>query len=163
MTRDKTKKENFFQQHSWKMLLIISGIIGLFGIGDMIQGMSADPAIANSVTGVPWEELQRSNPKMANLIDLQVRSGGAQLLTLSILSIIIWLTGYRQGAQWAWYGFWVYPLFMALVFMIFLTADRQPDFPPPTPLLSAPVFWIICVLVLLLSYRKFFPLTSKKD
>lgn len=163
MTRVEAKKENFFQQHGWKMLLIISGIIGLFGIGDMIQGMSADPAIANSMTGVPWEELQRSSPEIANLIDLQVRSGGAQLLTLSILSIIICLTGYRRGERWAWYAFWSYPLYMVLAFTIFLTADRQADFPQPPPLLSAPVFFIICVLVLLLSYRRFFPLTSEKD
>lgn len=162
MARIDAKSESFFQSHSWKVLLIISVTLGLFGIGDIIQGMSADPAIANSITGVPWEELQRSNPKMVNLIDLQVRSGGAQLLTLSILSIIICLTGYRRGEQWAWYAFWAYPLLMVLVFITFLTADRQADFPPPPPLLSAPVFFVICVLVLLLSYRKFFPLTSKE-
>jgi hypothetical protein len=162
MTQGEAKKENYFQQHSWKVLLIISGILGLFGIGDMIQGMSADPAIANSMTGVPWEELQKSSPKIANLIDLQVRSGGAQLLTLSILSIIICLTGYRRGERWAWYAFCSYPLYMVLAFIIFLTADRQADFPPPPPMLSAPVFFVICVLVLLLSYRRFSPLTAKK-
>ncbi len=162
MVQIEAQPENFFQIHSWKVLLIISVILGLFGIGDFIQGMSADPTVANSITGVPWEELQRSNPKMASLIDVQVRSGGAQLLTLSILSIIICLTGYRRGEPWAWYAFWVYPLFMVLVFITFLTADRHADFPPPPPLLSAPVFFLICVLVLLLSYRKFFPLERTK-
>lgn len=157
MTNIAAKTENFFERHSWKVLLVMSIIVGLFGIGDIVQGMSADPAIANSITGVAWTELQVSSPKTANLIDLQVRSGGVQLITLSILSIAICLTGYRRGEQWAWYTVWAWPLFMVLAFITFLTAGRQPDFPPPPPLLSAPVFFLISVLALLLPYRKFFP------
>lgn len=160
MTSVEAKTETFFEHHSWKVFLVISVILGLFGIGDIMQGMSADPAIANSITGIVWEELQRSSPEIANLIDLQVRSGGAQLVTLSLLSIAICLTGYRRGEQWSWYAFWAYPLFMVLAFFIFVTADRQPDFPPPPPMISAPVFFIVSVLVLLLSYRKFFPQKS---
>lgn len=159
MTSVETKTKTFFEHHSWKVFLVISVILGLFGIGDIIQGMNADPAIANSMIGMAWEEVQASSHEMANLIDLQVRSGGSQLLVMAILSIAISLTGYRCGQQWAWYAFWAYPLFMALNFFIFVTADRQSDFPPPPPMISAPVFFIIAVLVLLLSYRKFFPRT----
>lgn len=152
--------ETFFERHSWKVFLLISIIVGLFGIGDIIQGMSADPAIATSITGVAWEELQISSPKIANLIDLQVRSGGGQLVMLSILSTAICLAGYRRGEQWAWYTFWAWPLWTVLAFITALTADRQPDFPPPPPLLSAPVFFVVSVLALLLPYRKFFPKQS---
>jgi hypothetical protein len=159
MTSVKATMETFFDHHSWKVFLVISVILGLFGIGDIIQGMNADPAIANSMIGIAWEEVQASNHEMANLIDLQVRSGGSQLLVMAVLSIAISLTEYRRGQQWAWYAFWVYPLFMALNFFIFMTADRQSDFLPPPPMISAPVFFIIFVLVLLLSYRKFFPRT----
>lgn len=159
MTSVEAKTETFFEHHSWKVFLVISVILGLFGVGDIIQGMNADPAIANSMIGIAWEEVQASSHEMANLIDLQVRSGGSQLLVMAILSITISLTGYRRGQQWAWYAFWAYPLFMALNFFIFVIADRDPDFPPPPPMISAPVFFIISVLVLLLSYRKFFPRT----
>lgn len=149
--------ETFIERHSWKFLLFVSVCLGLFGIGDILQGMNADPAIAESLSGIRWQDLQVTYPKIANLIDAQVRSGGAQLVTLSILSIAACLYGYRRGERWSWYAFWAYPLFTLLAFVIFLTADRQPEFPPPPPMISAPVFFIITVLVLLLSYRKFFP------
>ena len=42
-------------------------------------------------------------------------------------------------------------------FVLFFVADRHPDFPPPPPMLSAPIFFITTFLVLLLSYRQFFP------
>jgi len=160
MTHIEAKTENFIERHSWKVFLLISIILGLFGMGDILQGMSADPAIANSITGVAWEELQVSSPKIANLIDLQVRSGGSQLVMLSILSIAICLAGYRRGERWAWYTLWVFPIWTALAFVTFLTAERQPDFPPPPPMLSAPVFFVVSVLALLLPIRKFFPKQS---
>jgi hypothetical protein len=157
MTPIDAKTETFFERHSWKVLFVISVLVGLFGIGDIVQGMSADPAIANSITGIPWEELRVSSPKIASLIDLQVRSGGSQLVALSLLSIAICLTGYRRGERWAWYALWAWPLFTVLALITFLTANRQPDFPPPPPLLSAPVFLVVSVLALLLPYRRFQP------
>jgi hypothetical protein len=160
MTPIEAKTETFFERHSWKVFLLISIIIGLFGIGDIMQGMSADPAIANSITGVVWGELQTTSPKPANLIDLQARSGGALLVTLSILSTAICLFGFRRGEQWAWYAFWAWPLWMAMAFIMLLSADRQPDFPPPPPMLSAPIFFVVSVLALFLPYRKFFPKQS---
>ncbi len=153
----KAKKETFFERHSWKVLLVISIIFALFSIGDILQGMSADPAIANSITGVTWEELQISSPAVASLIDLQVRSGGVQLFILASLSILVCLSGYRRGARWAWYALWMWPLLMACIFLMFVTAERHLNFLPPPPMISAPFFFIISVVALLLPYRKFFP------
>lgn len=160
MTKAEIRTETFFERHSWKALMVISIIFGLFGLGDLIQGMNADTAIAESITGVAWEETRSSNPEVAHLIDMQVRAGGAQLLFIAALSIVVCLAGYRQGQRWAWYTFWVFPLWMVLIFLIFVTANRQPDVPPPPPMLSAPIFFVIAVLALLLSYRKFFPKTQ---
>jgi hypothetical protein len=157
MTPVDAKTETFTERHSWKVLLGTNIIFALFGLGDIIQGMNADPAIANSLTGVAWEEIRRSNPALANLIDLQVRSGGAQLFTLASLSVLVCVLGYRRGARWSWYAMWLWPLLMVFIFLVFVTADRQPDIPPPPPMISAPVFFIIFVLGLLLPYRKFFP------
>ena len=47
MTHSETKADNLFERHSWKALLVIGIIIGLFGLGDIIQGMDADPAIGH--------------------------------------------------------------------------------------------------------------------
>lgn len=129
MTPVEAKTEPFFERRSWKVLFGISTIFALFGVGDMLQGMNADPAIANSITGVSWEELKRANQAAANLIDWQVRSGGVQLFIMAILSMVICVNGYRRGKRWAWYSFWAWTLLMIFIFLTFLTADRQPDFP----------------------------------
>jgi hypothetical protein len=157
MTTLEQKSEDFFVRHSWKVLLAVSIIFGLFGIGDIFLGMNADPAIAESLTGVEWEALQASSPEIAHLIDMQVRSGGIHLLVLSILTIVVCLVGFRRGQGWAWYTLWALPLWTALVFVVTLTAERQPDFPPPPPMLSAPIFFVVTVLALVITYRKFFP------
>lgn len=157
MTSDSQHKEAFFERHSWKVFILVGTIFGLFGIGDVIQGMSADPAIAESITGVAWENLQASSPRIANLIDLCGRSLGMGIIIVSVLSIAITLTAFRRGERWAWYALWIWPLWMASIFILFFIADRQPDFPPPPPMLSAPVFFIVTFLGLILTYRKFFP------
>lgn len=154
------EKETFAERHSWKILFGADIIFVLFGIGDIIQGMSADPAIANSITGIGWEELKISSPPIASLIDLQVRTGGAQLVILAALSILICVRGYRRWERWAWYAQWMWPLLMVFIFLAFVKADRHPDFPPPPPMISAPIFFVIFVLALVLPYRKFFPKQS---
>jgi len=160
MAKQQIESAGFFNKHGWKILIGISIIFGLFGLGDLIQGMNADTAIAESILGIPWEEARESHPEAADLIDLQVRAGGAQLLLVSVLSIVVCLVGYRRGERWAWYTFWIFPAWMISIFMLFFTADRQPHMPAPPPMLSAPIFLAIAVLVLLLSYRKFFPKQS---
>jgi hypothetical protein len=157
MTSDNQGKETWIKRHGWKVMIAVSIIFGLFGIGDVLQGMNADPAIAESITGVEWEELQASSPRIANLIDLSVRSTGASIIFLSILSISITLTAFKEGKRWAWYALWIWPIWNLSIFILFFMADRHPDFPPPPPMLSAPIFFITTFLVLLLSYRQFFP------
>lgn len=157
MTAETQKKERFLERHSWKWFIVIAVIFGLFGIGDVILGMDADPAIAEGVTGVAWKELQVSNPRIASLIDLYVRPVGMYLVILSITTVTITLVGFRQGDRWAWYVLWIWPLAMASTFLMFFTVEMPPGFPAPPPMLSAPVFLVLSVLALLLPYRKFFP------
>ena len=157
MASDNPKKDPFFEKHGWKFLLFVSIIFLLFGIGDIIRGMDADPAIAESVTGVAWEELQASSPTIANTIDLGTRSSGMSIFFLSILSIAIVLFAYRQGERWAWVVLWIWPLWMAAIFLVFFTAQSQPGFPAPPPMLSAIPFFLITIVPLVLGRRKFFP------
>jgi hypothetical protein len=149
--------QTFLERHGWKILLVITLIFGLFGIGDMLQGMDADPAIAEGISGMDWEDIQASDPELANLIDQQARAGGAHLLIVSILGTVIILKGYRHGEAWAWYTLWALPLWTVLVFIMFLLVDRPSGAPTPPPMISAPIFFALLVLTLLFSYRKFFP------
>ena len=157
MTRDSEVKEPFFERHGWKILIVVSAIFLLFGIGDVIRGMDADPAIAESITGVEWEALQASDPNVANMIDLGVRTSGSSIFFLSILSIAVIFFAFRPGQRWAWVVLWIWPAWMALIFLATFTADRQPGFPAPPPMLSAPFFFAVTLLTLALTRRKFFP------
>lgn len=157
MTSTDRRNEPFVQRNAWTVFMVIAVIVVLFGIGDVIRGMDADPAIAESIAGLSWEDLQNRSPRTANLIDLMVRSQGFTLIILSILSIAITVYAFRPGERWAWYALWIWPIWSAAVFLLFFTADRQPGFASPPPMLSAPVFFGITVLTLLLSYRRFFP------
>ncbi len=157
MTSESKTEGTLFERKSWIVFIVVSAIFLLFGIGDVIRGMDADPAIAESFIGTRWEELKAADPGVANLIDQQVRSGGAQLVVLSLLSIVITLKGFRQGKQWGWYALWIWPVWMATIFVMLFLAPRQPDVPPPPPMLSAPVFFVLTFLAQVLSYRRFFP------
>lgn len=159
MTSADPRKEPFVRRNAWILFLIVAGIFTLFGIGDVIRGVDADPAIAESITGVDWEDLQKTSPSIANLIDLMARAQGLSITVLSILSIAIIVNAFRRGDRWAWYALWVWPIWNLAIFLSFFTADRQPGYAAPPPMLSAPVFFSITFLALVLSYRKFFPRT----
>jgi hypothetical protein len=151
------KTKRIFERAGWIALTVVGAIFGLFGLSDVILGMDADPAIAESIAGVAWEDLQASSPRIANLIDMYVRSLGAGLLVVSILSLTITLTAFRRGERWAWYALWVWPLWNVAIFGLSFTAQRHPDFPPPPPMVSAPVFFTVTTLALILSCGRFFP------
>ena len=157
MTTDSGTVEPFFQHHGWTVFAFLSVVFMGFGIGDMILGMDADPAIGESITGIPWEELRALSPEIANLVDMQVRALGAAIFFLSILSLSITINAFRRGQRWAWYTLWIWPLWNAAIFLVFLLAERQPAFPPPPPMLSAPILFVIALAGLALTYRKFFP------
>jgi hypothetical protein len=151
------KRNRVLERSAWIALIVVGVIFGLFGLSDVILGMDADPAIAESITGVPWEDLQASDPQVANLIDMYVRSLGVGLLVVSILSLAITFTAFRRGERWAWYALWVWPLWNVAIFFLSFTAERHPDFAPPPPMVSSPVFFAVTLLALILSYHKFFP------
>lgn len=157
MTQVGSHREPFMHRNAWIVFIVVAVVFVIFGIGDVIRGTDADPAIAESIAGEPWEEVQSTSPKLANLIDLMVRSQGFTIAILSILSIAITLYAFRPGERWAWYALWIWPIWNVAIFLSFFTADRQSDFAAPPPMLSAPVFFTITFLALVLSYRRFFP------
>jgi hypothetical protein len=152
-----TSSESFFQRNAWVVLAILSVIFLLFGIGDLLSGQDADPAIVESLTGVDWEELQAASPAPAYAIDLGVRAGGQQLIVIGLLSLAVILKAFRPGQRWAWWVMWIWPVWMAGIFLLMFTADRQPGWPAPPPLISSVVLFVLAVLALLFSYRRFFP------
>ena len=98
-----SKTEMFFERHAWKVLLGVSLVIGIFGVGDMLGGtadlQNGETVMMHSLTGTSWNELQAASPNAANLIDMKFRTDGASLTTIALLSIAVCLTGFRQGSR----------------------------------------------------------------
>src|SRR6266540_3735281 len=99
------RRERFFERHAWKVFLALSVIVALFGLGDLFSGgstyQSGEVVLFTSITGTTWDELRAGSPRIANMIDQQVRSGGAGLLVVGLLSGAICFNALRSGAPWA--------------------------------------------------------------
>lgn len=145
----------FWVRHGWKFLLGLVVVIGLFGVGDLLRGLDADPAIPEGVAGLSPDEIRETNPSLARLVDLQVRAGGLQLLVISVLWTLIILVPYRGGERWSWYAMWTFPAWSLTVAVSFLFVELQTDVPPPPPAVSGWVFFGLTVLLLMGSRRGF--------
>jgi hypothetical protein len=146
--------QGFWVRHGWKFLLGLVAVIGLFGIGDVIRGLDADPAIPEGVAGLSPDQIRAASPPLASLIDLQVRAGGIQLIVISALWTVILLNPYRNGQRWAWYTMWTFPAWSLAVAVSFLFVDLQPGAPPP-PAVSGWIFFALTALLLFVTRRGF--------
>lgn len=155
-------RKGFWKRHSWKFLLALTIVIGLFGIGDVFRGLDADPAIPLAVSGLSVDEIRAASAPLARLIDLQVRAGGMHLIVMSLLWGVVLLVPFRRGELWAWYTMWTLPLWSLMVAVSFLFVDLQADVPPPPPAISGWVFFALAAALLWASTGAF-PRTPEGD
>jgi len=131
----------FWHRNAWRVLAALAAIVLLFGVGDIVRGLDADPAIPEGVTGMTIEEIRSSSPLLASLLDLQVRFGGIHLLILGSLWLaLIWIP-LRRGERWAWYATWSLPLWGLAVSVSFLFVELPSGGPIPPPAISGWVFF----------------------
>ena len=110
----------------------------------------------HSITSMSWNELLTTSPKVANLIDLKFRTEGASFTAIAFLTLIICLTGFRRGERWAWYTLRVFPLWMAKTVFFFFRVDKEPSYGTPVPIISGSFLFVVTMLMIVLSSRKFF-------
>jgi hypothetical protein len=148
-----------FARRAWVVLLMLSAIVGLFGVSDMVMGtadlQNGETVLMHSLTGASWTELKAGCPGAANLIEWKMATGGATLAGMAIMSMSICLTGFRQGQRWAWYAMWALPIWLALMVLFTLGAVRYSGFGTPIPAISGTLFLVLCSATLGLSYRSF--------
>jgi hypothetical protein len=149
------KSVKFWSRNGWKFLLSLVLVIGLFGIGDVVFGLDADPAIPEGVAGMSPDEIRELSTPLATLVDLQARAGGVHLLMASVLWTAIVVIPYRRRERWAWYTMWTFPAWSLAVAVAFLFVERQPDAPIPPPAVSGWVFFGLTALLLLGARRDF--------
>jgi hypothetical protein len=148
-------RKGFWVRHGWKFLLGLALVIGLFGVGDALIGLDADPAIPEGVTGMSPDEMRESSPDIARLADLQVRAGGIQLMVIATLWTLILVFPFRRGQVWAWWSMWTFPGWALAVAVMFLLVELQPGQPTPPPAISGWIFFGLTALLLLLTKRGF--------
>lgn len=150
------KKDSLAIRAGYFLLVVLSLGIMLFGVGDMISAMSNDVSIAESILGVTWETFQTTNQSAAGLVDTLTRLGANHMIVASILTLAILWFPFRKGERWSWYVMWVWLLWPVLVFGVFFTAERQPGWPVPAPMLSSIAFIALSIVAQLLTRPKFF-------
>lgn len=79
------------------MLLVVSVVSLLIGLGDFVLAGNGELALAERMTGTSWTEMKESDPRVVNLEDLLSRILGSWLIGFSILDIGISVGAYRKG------------------------------------------------------------------
>ena len=143
------------QRNAWKWLLVPTVIIVLFGIGDVIRGPAADPAILEGLTGLTFEELEAESPAGAQVYDALTRAQGLVLVYFGLtLTAIVWFA-FRKWQRWSWFTMWLLPIWSIGVSIFFLLQERAADGPIPPPMVSGFVFFAYAAFWLAVSYRGF--------
>ena len=120
--------------------------MAVFGLADIALASIADPTVTEAVVDLSPAEVQNSQPKLANLIDLLIRLSGLFSFSFSLLFMVISYTGFRKGERWAWYTLLYLPIVYILIPLLFLTVELVPGRPPPQPIVTLPIFAVIALI-----------------
>ena len=121
------------------VLLVIAGVLVIFGIGDIGQGPTADPAITTAISGMVPTEVAAAEPTGYRLYDFAIRMGGLNLVLIGLLMTSIVAVPYRLGLRWAWATMWLLPAWALSVPVLFIVYGPAPGTPIPPPAISGPI------------------------
>ena len=149
------------RERLWWYLVAFSVLIGLFGFGDLLGGITVDPGITIGLSGLTLAELEAESAAGYRLYDFASRTQGLALIVIGVLMTAVLLIPYRTRSRWAWYVMWILPAWSFTVLGLYVLFGVDPSEPPPPPMVSGPLLGGLAVAVLLLERRWFFgPRTS---
>ncbi len=125
-------------KYAWIPLFLVTLVILLIVSGGE-QGPVAEGSVLHAFTSRPLFTDEAPDSI------LKLRLLGTILLGMVVFGLAIILKPFRRGERWAWCVLWYYPVFFVLHIIAFGT------------FVIDGVFALICVLSLLVPYRKFFP------
>ena len=144
-------KEKIYEKYAWIIFFAI-GIMTMVAAVPHALGLNTDPELVKSIVGMTIEDLKVSNPMFFDLYNFYFRSGGLSDFGFAFLLMVISATAYRRGEKWAWYAFWIIPIFFLGFVSLSLTLNSSSSLVPPLM-----VFIVLSLIGLLLPFRKFFP------
>ena len=142
-------------RRGWWVLALIAATLVVFGIGDVLLGVMADPAITRTLSGRSPDAVRAAEPTAFRLYDFASRGAGLNLLLLGILLLAIVAIPYRAAERWAWWLAWFLPAWAAAIPLQFLIFGPATGQPPAPPMISGPIVAVLAVGVLLLDRRRF--------
>src|SRR5712692_3282679 len=141
--------EKFYERNAW-ILLFALGVLSIsFSLLFTILGGSLlDYLEIRGVTGLTWDQVATSSPKLANEINLVARAGyGFSNLLGAVLLTSISMRSFRNGERWAWYSMWIVPIALGSITVTGLSSGAG----------GWPIFFVLFVVALLgvvLPYKK---------
>jgi len=123
----------------------------VFGITDIVAGAAADPAIAESLTGLTLDELSRESAAAYGMFDFMTRINGWSLVLAGALLAAIVFFPLRGGERWAWWASWALPIWAVGVPLFYIVSGLAPGEGLAPPMISGPIVAIISAGVLLVS------------
>jgi hypothetical protein len=136
---------------SW-MLGATAAIFVLFGLTDIPLG-TPDNALA--VTGQSADQLAASQPQAYALVQVHVRAGGVDFVTIGLLALAVLWFGFRQRQRWAWWTLWLMPI-LAATLAVLAVASAATGQNPAAPAFSGLLFAGLDAAALLAAARSFF-------
>jgi hypothetical protein len=140
---------------SWLLLPILAILLALFGVSDVLIGITADPGITVAITGLRTDEVQAASPEGYRLADFMVRTQGVTLAAFGPLFAVVLLWPYRGGQRWAWKAAFILPTWAASVPIMYLAFGLAPAVPPAPPMISGPILAVLSAAVLVVDRRRF--------
>ena len=137
------------------LLLAIAAIFVIFGIGDILAGPTADPAITTAVSGMRPADVEAAEPIGYRLYDFATRMGGLNLILIGLLLASILAVPYRLGQRWAWATMWLLPAWALAVPVLFFSFGQAPGTPIPPPAISGPIVAAVTAVTLLVDRGRF--------
>lgn len=146
---------NHRPHRSWLLLPVLASLVAVFGVSDVLVGITSDPGITVAIAGLTPDQLQAASPEGYRLADFMVRTQGITLAAFGLLLAVVLLWPYRSGQRWAWKAAFILPIWAASVPIMYLAFGLAPNAPPAPPMISGPVFAVLSVAVLVVDRRRF--------
>jgi hypothetical protein len=139
----------------WWVLPALSVVLVVFGVSDVLIGITSDPGITVAIIGLTPAELATVSADGYRLADFMVRTQGLAIAAFGLLLTIVLLVPYRAAQHWSWYAAFILPAWAITVPLTYLVFGLAPGAPPSPPMISGPIFAVLTVLVLVVDRGRF--------